>query len=66
MIPGRDPALMSESERLSEIARVFALGYVRLLLSRRNGLELAPRPEALLVATDAGESPRKESACKTT
>ncbi len=40
MISARDPATLTESDRLSELASIFAVGYLRLLLSRAKGLAL--------------------------
>ena len=38
MIP-RDPAEMDPPDRLAELAETLAAGYLRLLISRRKGLE---------------------------
>jgi len=63
MTPGRDPALMSESERLSEIAELLGRAYLRLA-SRRKALEAGARPVALLANVNGDESSAKEARCQ--
>jgi hypothetical protein len=46
MISARDPATTAETDRLSELASVFAVGYLRLLLSRAKGLALGAQSPA--------------------
>jgi hypothetical protein len=64
MISARDPATMTESGRLSEMATIFAMGYLRLLLSRRKALEAGHPHAALCVQTVNGREavPGKEHA----
>jgi hypothetical protein len=64
MISARDPASMTESDRLSEMASLFAAGYLRLLLSRRKALEAGHPHAALCVGTVNGQGavPGKEHA----
>ena len=59
----RDPSAMSPTERLIEVAFLFAVGYRRLILSRRNRLDLSARAEALSGVLDGrGDAPGKETA----
>ena len=63
MIGPRDPAFLSSECRISELADVLALGYLRLLL-RRKPLDLLPRAEAACGLSVNGNitGPRKETA----
>lgn len=52
----RDPACMSSSERLREVAFLLAAGYLRLSKSRRKTLEHAHRDVALMVPVNGPET----------
>ncbi len=45
MTTSKNPDLMSEEERLNEIAEILAQGYLRILQSRHSSLASSPRPE---------------------
>ena len=58
----RDPARMAPNERLTEIGEILATGYLRLLLSRRNPLDVSARAEALSGVLDGRDgAPGKET-----
>jgi len=52
----RDPSHMAAEERLRELSEALAIGYLRLLLSRRKELEGEAKLEALCEPVDAEES----------
>ena len=59
----RDPAVMLEDDRLVELSDILAVGYLRLLRSRRNPLDQGRSPAALHgVLNGRGDAPRKETA----
>jgi hypothetical protein len=60
MMTARDPTTMSADERLAEVAAILAIGYSRLLLSRRNGLDLGARAEAPVHESMAEATPFSE------
>jgi len=62
MISPRDPAAISPTERLDEVAELLAKAYLRLSESRRKALEDCSPPEALCGAVNGPETPRKERA----
>ena len=55
MISLRDPAMMTAEERLAELAEALAVGYLRLLVSRRKELEGKAKLEALCPVVDGQE-----------
>ena len=59
---GRDPSGMSPTERLTEIAFILAVGYVRRISSKRVDLGARAEPSCALTASGPESGPRKESA----
>ncbi len=55
----RDPSSMAPAERLAEVAFHLAAGYRRLVLSRRNHLDLSARAEAPVPESEAGLAERR-------
>ncbi len=61
MISARDPATMTPTERRSEVAFLLSTGFLRLLIARKNSLELPAKPEALCAPVDGEKTvARKE------
>ncbi len=58
----RDPSAMAPAERLAEVAFHLAVGYRRLVLSRRNALDLSGSHAALSGVLDGrDDAPGKET-----
>ena len=60
MISDRDPATMTPTERLAELAELFGKAYLRLLVARaesRNALALSGESLAPCEPVNGGESP---------
>ncbi len=63
MIPTRDPATMTPTDRRSEVAFLLAQAYLRCLVNHEKALEVPGEAEALCAPVDGQETvARKEPA----